>query len=523
MPPPRRRVLIPKRFVKEFMDRPRRDYRHWKDYDEEDLKFLYRQLPVRPPIWSKLFRDQKVLFLLGAFKKKFGFFADTGVGKTLVALALIRYFQKKGVEGQTLVLVPNRGNKTEWRDEIKKHCPDLSFQVLPASINGKWETIRNNPGAVIIETYAGLTQMCCKKVPHKKKRRNVLRLDIKLVRKLQKLFSGFILDESTNVKNHKGLRYQICRRVTKEASYTIALTGTPFGRDPSDLWAQLFLLDRGKTLGETLGLFRAGFFRNTTGRYGNTEHVFDRSKKVTLNRFLANRTIRYKAKETDRPAVVSILKKVDLSKDAEDYYRQAREALRASLGNKVELKNAFIRMRQISSGFLGFKNEESGERAEFDFFPNHKLKALIDFVQTIRSDAKFIIFHDFIHSGKLICAELAARGIGHVLLNGKTKNVDKVVGAFKNNPAVQGFVLNSAAGAMGLNLQVAQYGIYFESPVSVIQRLQTQGRFWRQQSQHATVFMVDFVARRTVDQRILDFHKQGADLFRAIVDGKVSV
>ena len=46
-----------------------------------------------------------------------------------------------------------------------------------------------------------------------------------------------------------------------------------------------------------------------------------------------------------------------LGEDAETYYRKAKDAIIAAKGNYRETKNAFLRMRQISSGFVGFHDE----------------------------------------------------------------------------------------------------------------------------------------------------------------------
>jgi SNF2 family DNA or RNA helicase len=75
--------------------------------------------------------------------------------------------------------------------------------------------------------------------------------------------------------------------------------------------------------------------------------------------------------------------------------------------------------------------------------------------------------------------------------------------------------------AIGLNLQIAQYGHVYESPVSLITRKQAERRFHRQESRHDRVFLYDYIVDDTVDELILSYHQQGRDLFRAIVNGDV--
>jgi SNF2 family DNA or RNA helicase len=302
----------------------------------------------------------------------------------------------------------------------------------------------------------------------------------------------------------------------------IELTGTPFGRDPTALWSQMFLIDDGWCLGESLGLFRAAFFTAKKNFWGGNDYTFRKSRAQLLNKFIAHRSIRYEADESTLPRLVPIIKEVSLPGDARAYYDKAKATIIASHGNFNEMKNAFVRMRQISSGFVGYHDDESGDRAQFEFADNPKLDLLVSLLHEIRPDRKVLVFHDFVHSGKVIARELTDEGISHVRLNSKDKDPAAVLERFKTDPDCRVFVLGTA-GAYGLNLQVAQYGIFYESPVSVILRKQMVRRFERQGSEHKTVFLYDLVVRSTVDSLILAYHRQGADLFKAIINGAVKL
>jgi hypothetical protein len=48
---------------------------------------------------------------------------------------------------------------------------------------------------------------------------------------------------------------------------------------------------------------------------------------------------------------------------------------------------------------------------------------------------------------------------------------------------------------------------------------QSKRRIRRQGSKHARVFFYYLTVKGTVDQQILDAHKQGIDLFQAVVEG----
>jgi SNF2 family DNA or RNA helicase len=207
-----------------------------------------------------------------------------------------------------------------------------------------------------------------------------------------------------------------------------------------------------------------------------------------------------------------------LPEDAEQYLERAKEAMKNAKGDFQAMKNAFLRLRQISSGFVGFKDDETGDRAKFEFDVNPKLDMLEALVTTFKPEHKFIVFHEFQYSSRVICDKLKELGIGHVAINGLTKKSDAARTAFKSDPKVQALVLSNSAGGYGLNLQNAKYGIYYESPVGAILRKQTEKRFDRQYSLHKTVILYDLIVRGTVDQSILNFHAEGRSLWKAILN-----
>jgi SNF2 family DNA or RNA helicase len=519
-------MRISRSAVKAFHLRPHRDYSRWKDISESELDRRMAKLEVRPPIWTRLRRDQRVCLTIGARKKRFAFFNETGTGKTFLSLSLMRYFKRTGDTTCNLVLVPNKINKYEWKEEgFAKHTPGMKCVVLAGSTENKWRLLEENPDAdAFVETYMGFVRMCCdlKQVWRKRKgdkvKLNKLVPNKKNIRKLMKIFDGVYLDESTYVKNKAALPWRLCNQLSKSAECFFILTATPFGRDVEDVWSQIFLVDRGETLGETLGLFRAAYFTEKENYWGGFEYKLDKAGKRAISHRLDNISIAYPADQTVMPHLSRIPKYAVLPEDAEAYLDRAKEAMKFAKGNYQELKNAFLRMRQISSGFVGFKDDDTGERARFEFEANPKLDLLESLVTTFKPEHKFIVFHEFQYSSRMICGLLKALEIGHVAIHGKTKDSEWARAEFKNNPEVQGLVLSNSAGGYGLNLQFAKYGIYFESPVGAILRKQTEKRFDRQYSLHKTVMLYDLIVRGTVDQSILNFHAEGRSLWKAILN-----
>jgi SNF2 family DNA or RNA helicase len=513
--------MIPKRKIKAFLTQPRDDLRTYKKLTLSQLEALKAQLPVQPPIWNKLKIHQKVGFLLGAKYGRIALWLDTGTGKSCLSIALARYFRKLKTIKRCLILVPNNINKYEWKREIKKHSPETSHVILSGSSLQKWDQLRSNQSFLVIATYAGLVRMACKIVKNKKGK-NKLAPDPKLVRELAKAFDGLVNDESTSLGSRSSLAFRICRQIGKKAPFVANLSGTPFGRDPTPLWAQMFLIDGGESLGKNLGLFRAAFFTAQENIWsGYPEYTFDKRKKGLLNRCLAHRSIRYEADKADLPPVVSIVKYIRLPSDAKTYYEKAKERLIAAHGNYQEQKNSFLRLRQISSGFLGYKDDERGVKAQVEFNPNPKLEMLLSIIQAAQASYKICVMHDFIFSGTMIARELKKLGIGYARVYGKTKKeAPEQLRKFDEDEDCRVFIINSA-GAFGLNLQRAKAMIFFESPVSPMIRTQMERRVERQGSTHNKVFRYDLLTEHTVDQQIRDMHAEGKSLLEAIVNGVI--
>lgn len=446
-------------------------------------------------------------------------FCHHNTGKTLLIIALVRYFRRLGILHRALILVPGRPNKDEWRDELVKHSPKSSYLLLPSSVEEKWKAIEEGKELFVIETYAGFYHMLTTKTQDKKGK-NYLALDPKKVKRAQSHFQGFACDESENVGQHQGLPFRSCRQLAKTAEVAFTMTGTPFNRDPTLLWAQMFLVDGGYTLGETLGLFRSVFCGESLNYWsGHPEYKFLKKKQPLLNDFIANRSIEYEADKASLPACVPVNKFVSLGEDATQYYNRFKDQLMAAQGNLVETKNAFIRMRQISSGFIGFEDDETGEKAKFEFPENPKLEMLLSILHSTRSEYKVVVFFEYTYSGERILAELKKHKIGASILYGKTKDTEAAKKKFLNDPKTRVLLLQNRMAA-GLNVQVAKYSCFYESPVSAIKRKQCARRVVRQHSAHKTVFQYDLLMRNTVDEQILEFHKQGGDLFEAIIRGQ---
>ena len=73
-------------------------------------------------------------------------------------------------------------------------------------------------------------------------------------------FEAVIVDESSSFRNPSAQRFKALRKVRPLIRYIWELTGTPRPRSLLDLWAQIYLLDRGERLGKTMTEYKNRYF-----------------------------------------------------------------------------------------------------------------------------------------------------------------------------------------------------------------------------------------------------------------------
>lgn len=520
-------MSLPKEVVREFLARKLDNHVWMKTLSEEKVDEAIAALTPPPVFRTKPRLHQKVCFLLGLAYPEFFFQLDMGTGKTYIVLMLLDYFMQIKLCNRAVVLVPVDEAVWGWEEQIQEHAPGVPYVCMTGSSAEKWDTYKHLHQGLAITTYMGLVHMVCgrtsiiikdkKTGAEKDSGKKKLQPVLKKVEEFCDGIDALIMDESTVVGNHSSLPYRVCNAISKRTEIHYALAGRPFGRDPTLVWSQYNLVDRGFTLGPTLGLFRGVFFTEKPGWFGGWEYKFDRTMEEDLARTLAHRSIQYTAREcVDLPPVVRIVEKVAFPAATETYYKQVIDRVKAAKGNYKEIQNSFIMMRQISSGFMGFTDDDTGEKAQVEFDDNPKLDRMLERVEEALDGHKQIIFYEFTWSGRRIFEALNARKINARWIWSGTEDSKKDIHDFKTKKKPEVLVLQSRIGAFSLNLQVASYSHYYESPIPVIVRDQSEKRTERDGQLSDKVFMIDYVVRGTMDDKILRFHKEGRDLYEAM-------
>ncbi len=172
-----------------------------------------------------------------------GLFAEMGLGKSCVALTAADYFLNDTCEiSRVLIIAPKKVAESVWSQEGAKwdHLKHLRFSLVLGSVSERKKALHEKADIYVIN------------------RENVPWLVSSAQGKWR--FDMVIVDESSSFKAHDSKRFRALKAVLSVVKRIIILTGTPMPNSILDLWSQIYLLDRGKRLGDNFSRFRERFF-----------------------------------------------------------------------------------------------------------------------------------------------------------------------------------------------------------------------------------------------------------------------
>jgi len=478
----------------------------------------YNQLELlnpKPRFKTKPYRHQLVSFLISLHYDNLLLFMDMGIGKTKVMLDTFSYLRKLGKRKRALVLVPTINTLDVWERECLKHTPHLRISTCEGSPKERYRIFWKKNTDIVVITYAGLTRMFT--VPKVKGARSL----VANVKSIGERFDFVVYDECTALKGHNTKISVIARELVRQIPRRYGLTGTPIGSTMEDLWAQAFAVDGGKAFGNTLGLFRAAFFRPKRTPWG-VKWVFKRKTMRQVNRIARSVSIRYLAENcVDLPETVSIEHVVPMPEDVKKHYDKAlddiMEVVDDSGGvNTQVVANKFNHLWSLASGFLTHKGDDGiVVKAPLT---NMKIPMLLEILDGIPKYDQVVIFHHYIYSGKWIESALIEQGHNCVWVYSGTKGKKAKLDSFYSGKT-RILVINDQSGALGLNLQNSNRVIFYETPVSPIVWQQAVKRCHRIGG-NRKVFYHYILTEGSIDHDILGNVKRGRNLLRDLMRGR---
>ena len=183
------------------------------------------------------FPYQHEAFLAIKDKPYAAIFHEQGLGKTKIAIDLLLYWlDKRDID--TVMIVTKKTLVANWVGEFDTHT-NLRPKVLDTKKKSNYFVL-NSAARVIITNFETIST-----------EQDRLQLFLK-TRNV-----AIIIDESTKIKNPESKLTQDFFAISALFKIKVIMTGTPVANRPYDIWAQIYFLDEGHSLGTNFAEFKA--------------------------------------------------------------------------------------------------------------------------------------------------------------------------------------------------------------------------------------------------------------------------
>jgi SNF2 family DNA or RNA helicase len=209
-----------------------------------------------------------------------------------------------------------------------------------------------------------------------------------------------------------------------------------------------------------------------------------------------------------------------MSKEQRKFYNHVRDQILKSDFEEVEQK---VKQANILANLTYLREVcDSCELIDPEVNSSAKMKECKRLVgELIENGHKIVIFSQYEKMTRLIERDL---GFPAIRLHGgisTEKGVrDKMTYEFADSKIKNVFIMTTAGGE-GINLQCADYIIFFDLPFNPQVIAQVEDRLHRK-GQEATVNVIKLIAKDTIEDRVLEILKFKTKLFKEVIDGQVS-
>lgn len=424
-------------------------------------------------------------------QKRIGLFVDMSLGKTAITLTAIRnLIDQNKLPNGALVVAPLNVTKDTWQAEAQlwSHLKDLRFVLIEGS-PGKRKKLLQEKADVKIISYTLLPWISTLIRRHKKNKR--LKKD-----RPAWLPDLLALDESEHVKGRgawfKAIRYHLMPWMP----YRIIQTGTPAAHSLMDLWAQIFVLDRGARLGTAFDRFRKRFFRQND--YQGYQYVPRDGAEQRIYTLLKDSVVRLDGADwLELPQIIEDVVPVELPTRAMQLYRKHEREMFIRLDNlrEVEAVNAAVLSNQCWQLANGAIYDNPDTRDSWSEIHTAKLDALRRLLEEAVGNP-VIVAYWFRHDR----ARLQAAHPTATFMN--KNNIKETVTAW-NAGKIPLLFINPQSGAHGLNMQYGGHLIIWFSQIwSGGRHDQLIARLRRPDQRSPHIISRYITARHTVDEVI---------------------
>ncbi len=389
---------------------------------------------------------------------------EMGLGKTMQAITAMRLLLHAG-ELRSVLLVCPKPLVTNWQREFAQWAPELPLTVIEGEQPKRRWQWQQSETPVKIANY------------------ELLQRDRDVVADLGLQFDLVVLDEAQRIKNRGSATSQSLREISRRRSW--ALTGTPVENSPQDLVGIFEFLVPGHLSDQMTA--------RQMGRAAS-DYVLRRTKDKVL---------------TELPPKMFRDADVELGGEQRSSYQMAEKegVLRLTeMGDSATIQHVFelvLRLKQICNF-----DPATGESSKFE-----RLAADLD--EVAASGRKAIIFSQWVSTLDTLAARLAQ--FRPLVYHGRvaSKDRDRVLDEFREDPTRHVMLLSYGAGGVGLNLQFAGYVFLFDrwwNPAVEDQAINRAHRI----GAAGPVTVTRFLTLDTIEQRIDQILREKREIFDTI-------
>lgn len=406
--------------------------------------------------------------------EKCGLFLDMGMGKTVSSLTAVEVLRDDYLDiGKVLVIAPKRVAEDTWPSEVDKwaHLQDLTVSKILGPPAERRRAIQADADVYIVS------------------RDNVAWLVDEV--KGDWDFDTLIIDELSSFKNHASKRFKKLKTVTPYFKRVIGLTGTPAPNSYLDLWAQVYLLDRGERLGKNITTFRRTYFDGfSRGMY--TEYKLKPGAKEAIDEAISDICISMSAKDhldLKDPMLIDVRVTMD-GKEKKLYKTMERDAVLELGDDTIAALSAAV----VSNKLLQLAN---GAIYDEDGKPHVVHGRKLDALEELREEAQgenILVFYSF----KSDYERIKERFPDAVKLDGAETIRDWSAGKIKM------LLAHPASAGHGLNLQEGGSIIIWYGLTWSLELYQQANARLHRQGQKNTVRIYRLLTEGTVDARVAE-------------------
>ncbi len=413
---------------------------------------------------------------------------DMGLGKTVMTLAMLQGQKEAGAVEPSLLVMPT-SLLYNWELEARKFTPDLRVMVYTGTYRDK-NTAQFDDYDLILTSYG------------------IVRIDIDLLSDYR--FNYVIMDESQAIKNPSS---HITKAVMQlNTAHRLILTGTPLENSTMDLWSQMSFINPGL-------LGSQSFFRNEFQIPIEKRH--DEAKTARLYGLIKPFMLRRNKSQvaTDLPAKVESVLYCDMTPDQSAQYEEAKSYFRNLILERIEeegmaksqmvVLQGLTKLRQIANHPRMVDADYEGDSGKLD-------DVLMRLETAMTENHKVLVFSQFIKHLNVVRQYLKEKNIKYAYLDGSTTDRQSQVQLFQTDHSVKLFLISLKAGGLGHNLTAADYVFILDpwwNPAIEAQAIDRAHRIGQQK----TVFTYKFIAKNTVEEKILSLQRAKQQLAGSLV------